>query len=148
VFDRDNRVVRADGGCDDVVVEACTDDGPARATFAAVQQSAPVDLLREGEKLRDAADPAGRELGTEYGWRAGDELPLYRERGLVHRRSGRRSPTRSSTFDVARGSWIPRSDTATDLVSRRGSPTAADRRTTLAWTSAVVPAFRHAVVAG
>ena len=106
VFDGDSvRCVPAVDG-EDVIIEARTDDGPARAAFTAVQHSAQMDLLRGGEKLRSRRIELVGELGTDYGWRAGDELALYRERGLVHPAVWPAIANQVVHIDVARGSWI------------------------------------------
>ncbi|MCU1501616.1 MAG: uncharacterized protein JWM12_970 [Ilumatobacteraceae bacterium] len=99
-----------------VVVEARTggdgrggkgdDGGEVRATFAALARSAQVELLRDGEKLRTRRIELVGELGTEYGWRAGDELSLYRDRGIVHPAVWPAIANQVVHVDVARGAWI------------------------------------------
>ena len=89
-----------------VVIEARTGQGVARATFSAVAHSARVGLLRDGDKLRSRRVELVGELGTEYGWRAGDELALYREQNLVHPAVWPAIANQVVHVDVARGAWI------------------------------------------
>ena len=44
--------------------------------------------------------------GSDYGWNAGDDLALYRERGIVHPAVWPAIANAVVHADVARGSWI------------------------------------------
>ncbi|MEO5901296.1 MAG: MaoC/PaaZ C-terminal domain-containing protein [Ilumatobacteraceae bacterium] len=107
VFDKDTVSCEPTVDGDDVVIAAQTAESTApRATFAAVQRSAQIDLLRAGEQLRSRRIELVGELGTDYGWGAGDDLALYRERGLVHPAVWPAIANQVVHVDVARGSWI------------------------------------------
>ena len=106
VFDGDTVECVPTVSGEDVLIEARTGAGPARATFTAVARSVPVELLRDGEKLRSRRIELTGELGGDYGWRAGDDLTIYRERGLVHPAVWPAIANQVVHVDVARGSWI------------------------------------------
>ena len=93
---------------DDVVVEARSGEGPdqPRATLRAVARSAPVLPLSDGEPLTTYETVLTGEWGDEYGSRAGDDLPLYRERGVVHPAVWPALANHIVHTQVARGPWI------------------------------------------
>ena len=106
VFDMDVVTCRPTPDGDAVVVEAITTEEEPRATFRAVPVGGPAPALRDGEVLRSRQIRLADEYGSDYGWNAGDDLALYRERGIVHPAVW---PAVANTIvhaDVARGSWI------------------------------------------
>jgi hypothetical protein len=95
-----------DGETPVVTIEARTGGAEPRATFAAVTRSLRVEMLRDGEKLRTRRVELTGELGSDYGWHAGDDLALYREQGLVHPAVWPAIANQVVHADVARGAWI------------------------------------------
>jgi hypothetical protein len=90
-----------------VAIHALTDEpDQPRAVFRAVQQSGVASAIRPGEELPALRIPLVGELGSEYGSRAGDDLALYAERGLVHPAIWPALANRVVHTQVARGSWI------------------------------------------
>ena len=81
-------------------------DGTARAAIEATIGSVQVPTVRDGEVLRDREIRLDGELGHDYGWRAGDEFPLFREQNLVHPAVWPAIANVVVHADVARGSWI------------------------------------------
>ncbi len=90
-----------------LVVHAVTDEPEQpRALLRAVQSSGPAAPMRDGERLRDLELRLDGELGTEYGTRAGDDLALFAERGIVHPAVWPAIANHVVHTQVARGSWI------------------------------------------
>ncbi len=99
-------VGEGDGPTAGLTIEARTGGDEPRVTFAAVVRSARVELLRDGDKLRTRRVELIGEMGTDYGWRAGDDLALYRDHGLVHPAVWPAIANQVVHVDVARGAWI------------------------------------------
>ncbi len=89
-----------------VVVEALTTEPEPRATFRAVPAGGPPPPMRDGEALRPRQIVLDAEYGSDYGWNAGDDLAVYRERGIVHPAVWPAVANAVVHADVARGSWI------------------------------------------
>ncbi len=77
-----------------------------RAVFTAVLNSAAARDLRAGEMLPDIEIELSGEWGADYGERAGDPFPLYREHGIVHPAVWPAIANQVVHTQVARGSWI------------------------------------------
>lgn len=109
VFDQDLVVCRPSPDVEDpavVVVDAITTEAEPRAVFRAVADGgAPADM-RDGEVLASRQIVLTGELGSDYGWDAGDTLSLYREQGIVHPAVWPAIANAVVHADVARGSWI------------------------------------------
>ncbi len=106
VFDADSVTCRPTADGDAVVVDAVTTGDEPRATFRAVTDGGPAPALRDGELLRSRQIVLDAEYGSDYGWNAGDDLALYRERGIVHPAVWPAVANTVVHAEVARGSWI------------------------------------------
>ena len=96
--------VETDGG---TLVEArVADEEAMRASLRAVVDAGPPPAMRAGEPLRMREIRLEGEFGHEYGSRAGDDLPLYAARGVVHPAVWPALANVVVHADVARGSWI------------------------------------------
>lgn len=90
-----------------VVVHALTDEPEQpRAVLRAVCDGGPLPAPRTGESLREVELRLDGELGAEYGSRAGDDLALFAEQGLVHPAVWPALANHVVHTQVARGSWI------------------------------------------
>jgi hypothetical protein len=81
-------------------------DQPARASVVARLERARPPEARAGESLTERVVRLDDELGTDYGWRAGDRLPIYRDEGLVHPAVWPAIANLVVHAEVARGAWI------------------------------------------
>lgn len=107
VFDGDEVRCVVESTGSEVEVRAITTEGDQpRATMRAWWSSGAVPDLRNGEPLRPVEIGLEGEWGTDYGWRAGDDLDIYRERGLVHPAVWPALANHVVHTQVARGSWI------------------------------------------
>ncbi len=119
VFDGDLIRCRvAPAGTDDadaVVIEAVTGAGDAaasghadqpRAVCRAVQAAGPVPTMRDGERLATVEIALEGEFGSGYGERAGDDLALCRDHGVVHPAVWPALANHVVHTQVARGSWV------------------------------------------
>lgn len=95
------------GEADGVRVEALigTDTRP-RVVVEATLGSPPMPAMRAGEPLRERTIRLDGELGADYGWRAGDHDPLFRDRGLIHPAVWPAIANIVVHADVARGAWV------------------------------------------
>lgn len=94
-------------GAGAVIVSARTDEPEQpRAVFHAVRRSGQVPRVREGEVLRPAEIVLAGEWGSDYGRRAGDDLALCDELGVVHPAVWPALANQVVHAQVARGSWI------------------------------------------
>ncbi len=90
-----------------VVVRALTGEPEQpRAVFRAVRRVGAPPAMRDGERLRSISVPLTGELGSDYGSRAGDELEIFAELGLVHPAVWPAVANHVVHVQVARGSWI------------------------------------------
>jgi hypothetical protein len=107
VFDQDElrcTPVIVDGA---VTVEARTDEPEQpRAVFRAAPVGGPPLPLRSGEPLGTKRLELTGEWGSDYGTRAGDDLALYADHGLVHPAVWPALANHVVHTEVARGSWI------------------------------------------
>ncbi len=94
---------RLHGG--DVIVAAMV-DGDERVTVRGSADDAPPPAMRTGEQLRTRHIRLEGEFGDEYGSRAGDDLPIYSELGIVHPAVWPALANHLVHTDVANGSWI------------------------------------------
>ena len=106
VFDGDVVTCRPTPDGDAVVIDALTAEDEARATFRAVADGGPAPAMRQGEVLRSRQIVLAEEYGSDYGWNAGDDLPLYRTLGIVHPAVWPAVANAVVHAEVARGSWI------------------------------------------
>lgn len=112
VFEHDVVTCRVTATADDhdASIEAVTAEAEQpRAVFVARRDVSPdVDgwSLRSGEPLAPLAVVLEGEWGSEYGVRAGDDLALYADRGLVHPAVWPALANNVVHAQVARGSWI------------------------------------------
>jgi hypothetical protein len=107
VFDRDLLRCAPVAVAGAVTVEARTDEPEQpRAVFRAVPVGGPPVALRSGEALASKHLQLTGEWGSDYGSRAGDDLPLYAEYGLVHPAVWPALANHVVHTEVARGSWI------------------------------------------
>lgn len=92
--------------CGEEVVVSTVVDGDERATLRAVVDSGPAPAMRDGERLRPRQVVLEGEFGDEYGMRAGDDLALYSNLGVVHPAVWPALANRVVHADVASGSWV------------------------------------------
>ncbi|MCB1001337.1 MAG: MaoC family dehydratase [Acidimicrobiales bacterium] len=107
VFDGDRVrcVPRPDG--DAVVVEAVTDEPEQPRALVRAAIADPVAAARrDGEPVPDKQVALVGEWGSDYGERAGDDLRLCRELGVVHPAVWPALANHVVHTEVARGSWI------------------------------------------
>lgn len=108
VFDQDTlRCSPAAHGDDAVIVQALTDepDEPC-AVLTAVRNGGAPAAMRPGEQLTSRRLHLTGEWGSDYGTRAGDDLALYHDLGLVHPAVWPALANHIVHTQVARGSWI------------------------------------------
>jgi acyl dehydratase len=89
----------------DVIVSAWV-DGQERATVRASRSDQPAPELRDGERLRSYSLVLEGEFGDEYGSRAGDDLRVCTDLGLVHPAVWPALANHVVHAQVANGSWI------------------------------------------
>ncbi len=107
VFDGDEVRCAVAAPGDGVEVQAITaEPDQPRATMRAVRSGGAVPPLRNGESLLPVEVALDGEWGTDYGWRAGDDLGLYRDLGIVHPAVWPALANQVVHAQVARGSWI------------------------------------------
>ncbi len=93
---------------DAVRVEARADrlPGGTLATLRALRRGGPPPDLRPGEELPVLATQITAEFGLGYAARAGDDLAIYAERGIVHPVVWLSLANRVTHANVVRGPWI------------------------------------------
>ncbi|MGB8857889.1 MAG: MaoC family dehydratase [Ilumatobacteraceae bacterium] len=107
VFDHDLLRCTPEADGDDVEVHALTDEPEQpRAVFRAVRDSGPPPVMQSGELLAPMRIQLLGEFGADYGLRAGDDLSLYADHGLVHPAVWPALANRIVHAQVARGGWI------------------------------------------
>jgi acyl dehydratase len=91
-----------------VLVEAICPSQPVnpRVTFTATRDSGPPPALRDGEPLASRQISLTGEFGDGYGWRAGDDIELYRRDGIVHPAVWPSMANRVMSTDLVNGAWI------------------------------------------
>ena len=90
-----------------VLIRAVTDEpDQPRATFAATRDSGALAAMRDGERLPDLSIALVGEWGSDYGIRAGDELPFCVDHNFVHPAVWPALANNAVHQFVARGSWI------------------------------------------
>lgn len=107
VFDHDvlRCVPVVDG--DAVLVQAVTSEPEQpRAIFRAVRDGGVVQPLRDGEVLSSKEFQLIDTFSCDYGSRAGDDLPFFADRGLVHPAVWPALANDIVYNYVARGSWV------------------------------------------
>jgi acyl dehydratase len=102
-------VPTADG--DAVFVEAICEsqERNPRATFTAVRDSGPPSAMREGEPLPSRRIELGAGVGGnshDYGRRAGDDLGLYADEGIMHPVVWPSIANDVFSAELVRGPWI------------------------------------------
>jgi acyl dehydratase len=95
-----------DGGT--VMMEAvCADqERNPRVTFHAVRDAGPPPAMRSGEALPSRQFTLGDEFAADYGARAGDDLSVYAERGVMHPVTWPQIANRIFSTDLVTGAWI------------------------------------------
>ncbi|MFT3852931.1 MAG: hypothetical protein QM733_09360 [Ilumatobacteraceae bacterium] len=107
VFDADEVTCRPTPDGDAVVVDALTSSsGEPRASFRAVPDGGPPPALRDGEVLPSRQIVLDAEYASDYGWEAGDDLTIYRERGIVHPAVWPAVANTVTHAELVRGPWI------------------------------------------
>lgn len=106
-----------------VVVHALTDEPEQpRALLRGIRECGPAPTMRDGEPLRDIELRLEGELGSDYGSRAGDDLALFADHGVVHPAVWPAVANQVVHTQVARGSWIhTRSIVRHHALTRAGS---------------------------
>lgn len=96
---------RPDGS---VIVEAVdpTEDRNPRAVFEAVRDSGPPPVARDGEVLPSRQFVLDGRYGADYGARAGDDLALYIQEGIVHPAVWPAIANTIMSTELVNGSWI------------------------------------------
>jgi hypothetical protein len=96
---------RPDGS---VTVEAVdpTEDRNPRAVFEAVRDAGPPPVARPGEVLPSRQFVLDGHYGADYGARAGDDLALYPQEGLVHPAVWPAIANTIMSAELVKGSWI------------------------------------------
>lgn len=97
-----------DDGGGDVTVEAVC---PAqtrnpRATLRAVRDSGPPPMMRSGDPLPSRRIKLGSTMTADYGVRAGDDLELYADLGLMHPVIWPSIANDVFSAELVRGPWI------------------------------------------
>lgn len=77
-----------------------------RVVFDVVADAGPPPAAREGERLPSRRITLDGQFGADYGRRAGDDLELYLERGIVHPAVWPAIANRVYSADLVDGSWI------------------------------------------
>ncbi len=77
-----------------------------RVTFAAVRDAGPVPSMRAGDALPSRRFTLGTDFAADYGSRAGDDLTLYRDEGIMHPVTWPQIANRIMSTDLVNGSWI------------------------------------------
>lgn len=95
----------------DTTVVIAQVNGMARVTFRATPPApstmrTPPAPIRSGEALRTRSIRLEGDFGADYGSRAGDDLTLYAQQGLVHPAVWPALANHLVHADVARGPWI------------------------------------------
>lgn len=91
-----------------VVMEAvCPDqERNPRVSFHAVRDAGPPPAMRTGERLATRQFVLGHDVAADYGLRAGDDLTLYADRGLMHPVTWLNIANRVFSTDLVDGAWI------------------------------------------
>lgn len=91
-----------------VTVEAVdpAEDRNPRAVFAAVRDAGPPPVGRDGEVLPSREFVLDGRFGADYGARAGDDLALYLQEGIVHPAVWPAIANTIMSAELVRGSWI------------------------------------------
>jgi len=107
VFDGDTLRCEPFVDGDEVSVQAITDEPEQpRAVFRAVLVSGGPPAVRPGEPLQPVTIELVEQWGSDYGIRAGDDLALCTELGVVHPAVWPALANHLVHTQVARGSWI------------------------------------------
>ena len=88
------------------MIDAFVGDDQPRATLRATRDSGPPPALRAGERLRLREVRLEGEYGSDYGLRAGDDLAMFTNLGVVHPAVWPALANYVVHRDVARGPWI------------------------------------------
>ena len=91
-----------------VMMEAvCRDqERNPRVTFDAVRDAGPPPAMRAGEQLPSRQFRLGDEFAADYGERAGDDLSLYADQGIMHPVTWPQIANRIMSTDLVNGAWI------------------------------------------
>lgn len=91
-----------------VTVEAIdpTEDRNPRAVFTAVRDAGPPPVARDGEVLPSRQVMLDGRYGADYGARAGDELALYLQEGIVHPAVWPAIANTIMATELVNGAWI------------------------------------------
>jgi acyl dehydratase len=100
---RDGQSAGGDTVIDAVVADA---ERPVRATLRAVRDAGPPVAARPGDPLPSRTIELGDYYGADYGWRAGDDLTMYLDEGIVHPAIWPAIANNVYTAELVRGSWV------------------------------------------
>ena len=91
-----------------VMMEAVCDDQERnpRVAFRAVREAGPVPGHRDGDRLPFRSFVMGRDFAADYGERAGDDLGIYTELGVMHPVTWPQIANRVFSTDLVDGSWV------------------------------------------
>jgi acyl dehydratase len=107
VFDGDEVRCTVANAAGMTTVEAVTrEPEQPRAVFRALARTEPVQAMRPGEALRPVEIVLAGEFGSDYGSRAGDDLAVCAELGVVHPAVWPALANHLVHAQVARGSWV------------------------------------------
>jgi acyl dehydratase len=93
---------------DEVLMEAiCADqERNPRVTFHAVRDAGPPPARRDGEQLPSRSFVMDGDFSADYGGRAGDDLGIYAEPGVMHPVTWPQIANRVFSTDLVNGSWV------------------------------------------
>jgi len=77
-----------------------------RVTFDAVRDAGAPPAMRDGERLPSRRFTLGGDFAADYGERAGDDLSLYADRGVMHPVTWPQIANRIFSTDLVNGAWI------------------------------------------
>ncbi|MFP5487464.1 MAG: MaoC family dehydratase [Acidimicrobiia bacterium] len=77
-----------------------------RVTFRVTRDSGPPPAARPGEQLASRELVLGERYGADYGSRAGDDLDLYEQHGIVHPAVWPAIANHVYSTDLVHGAWI------------------------------------------
>lgn len=77
-----------------------------RVSFDAVRDAGPPPAMRDGDRLPSRQFTLGGDFAADYGARAGDDLAVYAEHGIMHPVTWLMIANRIFSTDLVDGAWI------------------------------------------
>lgn len=77
-----------------------------RVSFDAVRDAGPPPTMRDGDRLPSRQFTLGGDFAADYGARAGDDLALYADHGVMHPVTWPMIANRVFSTDLVDGAWI------------------------------------------